>query len=295
VCPHPHPGVFILDIKNPANPTVVGEIGPPFAGVPGITTRELRVWPEKKLLMIMTFHCSSFLHACIPGATPFEIKFFDLKDPRNPPDPSAVPFNCFKNCPNAHSAVKVPGRPLIVMIDEVYGTFTDPSFGCPWGWERLIDISDPTHPSIIGEYKIAQNQQSFCGSPADDSLAEGFTSFSTHNPTVLRKLVIDDWHSGGVQVSDISDPIHPVSAGVFSPKPLASVAIEDPALGRGPTKVIMWSYPIIKDGLIYVIDIRNGLYILRYTGPHSDEVEETEFLEGNSSIGSNHEFEEEDR
>jgi len=37
--------------------------------------------------------------------------------------------------------------------------------------------------------------------------------------------------------------------------------------------------------VVYVIDIRNGLYILRYTGPHSDEVEETKFLEGNSNIG----------
>ena len=47
----------------------------------------------------------------------------------------------------------------------------------------------------------------------------------------------------------------------------------------------MWSYPIIKKGLIYVIDIRNGLYILRYTGPKAEEVEDIEFLEGNSNRG----------
>ena len=34
----------------------------------------------------------------------------------------------------------------------------------------------------------------------------------------------------------------------------------------------MWSFPVIKDGLIYAIDLRNGLYILRYHGPHEDEV-----------------------
>src|SRR2546430_6772291 len=54
-CPHPHPGILIADIADPANPTVVGEIGPPYAGQVGITTRELRVWPQKKLLMVMTF------------------------------------------------------------------------------------------------------------------------------------------------------------------------------------------------------------------------------------------------
>ena len=47
----------------------------------------------------------------------------------------------------------------------------------------------------------------------------------------------------------------------------------------------MWSYPIIKGGLIYVIDIRNGLYILRYSGPHADEINNVKFLEGNSDLG----------
>jgi hypothetical protein len=33
------------------------------------------------------------------------------------------------------------------------------------------------------------------------------------------------------------------------------------------------------------MDIRNGLYILRYTGPHADEVAGIQFLEGNSNLG----------
>jgi hypothetical protein len=48
----------------------------------------------------------------------------------------------------------------------------------------------------------------------------------------------------------------------------------------------MWSYPIIQDGLIYVVDIRNGLYILAYRGPFEDEVASSGFLEGNSNVGS---------
>jgi hypothetical protein len=34
------------------------------------------------------------------------------------------------------------------------------------------------------------------------------------------------------------------------------------------------------------VDIRNGLYILRYTGPHADEVNHIAFLEGNSNLGN---------
>ncbi len=47
----------------------------------------------------------------------------------------------------------------------------------------------------------------------------------------------------------------------------------------------MWSYPIIREGLIYVIDIRNGLLILRYIGPHATDVANIQFFEGNSNLG----------
>jgi hypothetical protein len=47
------------------------------------------------------------------------------------------------------------------------------------------------------------------------------------------------------------------------PEPLDFVHLEDPRLSSDPDtgmgeKVVMWSYPVIKDGLIYVVDLRNG-------------------------------------
>ena len=521
-CPHTNPGISILDIKDPTNPTVIGEIPAPLNALctltdlrdptgkttlgpceaKGVTSREVRVWPEQKLLVTINFRCSSVIHACVPALRkpanwpagkpfptadqqyPFDFKFFSLKDPahpqfishyvptsaaglqvkphemflwvdpnnedralmfistptitadptvpnlmvvdisqvpnggpavelaegnwnnqypgtsqanypfdpsspdfcgpydcnlfvhsmgvkpdgslttmaleaghflvldtsdiaannippgtvlslnnklltdptnrpvwlQNPLDPTAVP-NVFpngcgrldltgtiaKDCPNGHSAVQVPSRKLALTTDEIYGTFTLNEFGCRWGWMRLIDISDPTHPFITGEYMIAEDQLSFCGSALDTPVAEQFRSFSSHNPTVLPNLAIIDWHSGGVQAIDISDPTNPVQGGFFRPTPLPVVATEDPGLSQGPaatvsdllnppaselaspdfqSKVVMWSYPIINKGLIYVIDVRNGLYILKYTGPHANEVRETEFLEGNSNLGS---------
>ena len=72
----------------------MSEIGPPHASQPGITTRELRVWPKKKLLMVMTIRCSSVIHDCVapdpndprPADVqfPFDIKFFSLEDPVRP-------------------------------------------------------------------------------------------------------------------------------------------------------------------------------------------------------------------
>src|SRR3989442_1795933 len=92
-CTHTRPGILIVDIGDPANPTVVGEIpasvaAPNAAGQPvGVTARELRVWPEKQLLIVLTFRCSRVIHACPRGndATfPFDFKFFDLSDPVHP-------------------------------------------------------------------------------------------------------------------------------------------------------------------------------------------------------------------
>src|SRR6516162_2574971 len=89
-CPHPHPGILILNIQDPANPTVVGEIPAPLntSGQPvGITSRELRVWPSAKLLITMNFRCSSVIHACPrtnDTTSPFDIKFFSLNNPTNP-------------------------------------------------------------------------------------------------------------------------------------------------------------------------------------------------------------------
>jgi hypothetical protein len=184
-------------------------------------------------------------------------------------------------CAESHSAVPLPGRPFAITVDEVYGTFTVPSFGWPWGWVRTINVAQPRKPHIVGEYKIFQNTPAYTPAPGENE----FTSYSSHNPTVTRNVVLDDWHSGGLQAIDVSDPAVPAQAGWFSPTPLATVANEDPALSRGPNKVVMWSFPIVRNGLVYAIDIRNGLYVLDYDGPRAREVDGLGFLEGNSNLG----------
>ncbi|MDP9350133.1 MAG: hypothetical protein M3P51_01105, partial [Chloroflexota bacterium] len=111
------------------------------------------------------------------------------------------------------------------------------------------------------------------------------SSFSSHNPTLTKNLAFISWHSGGLQAVAIENPSLPRQVGRFYPSPLASVATEDPALSSGRDKVVMWSYPIISKGLIYVVDVRNGLYVLRYNGPFASEVARITFLEGNSNLG----------
>src|SRR3954453_24253145 len=207
------------------------------------------------------------------------------------PDPTVRLITPIKNRvhwgdPGAHSAIGLPGRPEWAMTtDEVYGQLGGllPAHGCPWGWVRFIDIKDATKPRVASEYKLPVNDPKTCADvPAD---RENVASFSSHNPTLTRPLAFVTWPSAGLQVIDTSDPEHPTGAAEYVPDPLPYVSQEDPALSSGRDKVVMWSFPIIQNGLVYAVDLRNGLYIFKYHGPFESEVTKTGFLDGNSNSG----------
>lgn len=190
--------------------------------------------------------------------------------------------------PGAHSAVKLFGRDWVYASDEVYGeALRALGHGCPWGWSRMIDISDPVAPTIEGEFKLPENEEDFC----ETDPPRPSSSYSPHNPTQTPNLVLTSWHSGGMQAIGVEDPTEPVQLAELRQEPLPYVLQEDPFLSAGQDKVVMWSYPIVQDGLIYVVDLRNGLYVLRYEGPFEEEVTETTFLEGNSNQGDALRFE----
>jgi hypothetical protein len=187
--------------------------------------------------------------------------------------------------PGAHSAVKLWDRNWAWVSDEVYGTATGPGHGCPWGWARMIRISDPQRPTVEADYRIPENHESTCAAWNPPR-----TSYSAHNPTLTPRIAFSTWHSGGFQAVSVQKPKRPEQLAEFFPEPLHEVMLEDPRLSSDPDtgrneKVVMWSYPIIKDGLIYVVDLRNGLYILDYEGSFEREVERIGFLEGNSNQG----------
>lgn len=402
---HPNPGVLVLDISRSRNPRVVGQLPPEPIGQ---TSRELRVWPQQKLLMVMLFRCSSAIHACPVGQPPvYSIKFYDLSnpyvpqlvstyvptrqphemflwvDPKRParallylstPSGSADParanlivtdisgwrqgvFNeVIRYNPNplftqqqrdtldvalhsmsvtrdgtrtylaylgggffvldtsdlanalaspqvrlltpipntprwpnqtVHSAIPLPGRPYALTTDELYGDLLDNAdndHGCPWGWSHVIDVADPANPRLVAEHRIESNRLEFCSTAegADDQRS----SHTAHNPTVFRNLAFISWHGSGLQAIDVRNPLAPAQAGWFTPRPLPAVSTEDPALTTSGNRVAVWSFPIVKNGLVYVSDIRNGLYVLQYRGPGSRTSSRTLFREGNSNLSA---------
>jgi hypothetical protein len=220
------------------------------------------------------------------GFAVVDVSDFAAGDPF--PQPRAITRNDARPTwtgPGAHSAVKLWGRDWAWVSDEVYGTITGPGHGCPWGWARLIKISDPQVPTVEAEYRLPENDPSTCA-----TWNPPHTSYSAHNPTLTPHIAFSTWHSGGFQAVSIRNPRRPYQLAEFIPRPLKTVLLEDPRLSSDPDtgrneKVVMWSYAVIKDGLIYVVDLRNGLYVLEYRGPYAKEVRRIRFLDGNSNQG----------
>jgi hypothetical protein len=212
----------------------------------------------------------------------------DFAAGRPAPQPRPITFNESRPTwrgPGAHSAAKLWGRDWVWVSDEVYGTATGSAHGCPWGWARMVDITDPTRPTVEAAYRIDENDPDIC-----DVFNPPRTSYSAHNPTLTPNIAFSTWHSGGMQAVGIEKPWRPYQLAEFFPRPLRSVLLEDPRLSSDPDtgrneKVVMWSYAIIKDGLIYVVDLRNGLYVLEYRGQFDDEVSSISYLDGNSNQG----------
>ncbi|HWC13603.1 MAG TPA: hypothetical protein VG929_03315 [Actinomycetota bacterium] len=393
-------GVLVVDISDPSAPEVVHEIGPPDQGNEGETSREMRVWPEQDLLIVMNLgsNCSYLIHACSPRAVDDHFDFYDISgknaakpklvatyvptnnphefflwdDPKRPgrallymstpggaekivvTDISKVRQEKFTELvkmsplyngsfvhslavnnagtrgyiahltggvgvidtsdlakakskpqirvltppnnaprwagPGPHTAMKVFGQDYMLITDEVYGAALRAlgGHGCPWGWTRFVDISNPVKPKVVSEYKLPQNEESVC--PAQDA-AHPTTSFAAHNPTITKNVAFITWHSGGLQAVDISNPRKPAKLAEFVADPVFPIFQEDPVLSSGGDKVVAWSYPIIKDGLVYFVDVRNGLYVMRYKGPYATEVSGVDFIEGNSNLGDALRFE----
>jgi LVIVD repeat len=169
---------------------------------------------------------------------------------------------------NVHSAVQVPGRDLLVVTDERYPP------ACPYGPARLVDVSNPAQPRAVSALAAPENDPTTCrSSPVG--------TYTSHNPTLTADLALISWYSSGLQVFDISDPANPQRLVEFRPQ-ASQPGQRDPQLGA--TLPLTWSYPIVRDGLIYVADIDEGLYVLRYGGPHQEQLDQLAFAEGNSNL-----------
>jgi hypothetical protein len=176
--------------------------------------------------------------------------------------------------PIAHSANKVPGRPYVLVAGERNGTDT-----CPWAQGKIIDISVEAFPQELSPWMVPENlaENCFLDGPGDPALMR---EFSTHQILPLENLFFQSWYSAGLRAWDIANPWLPMETGVFVPKPEFPDVVEP---FRDSPDVWTWSYPVLYNGDIYVMDENSGLFILRYTGQRAGEVPTSGLFEGNAT------------
>ncbi|MBI3538001.1 MAG: hypothetical protein HY070_10645, partial [Chloroflexi bacterium] len=176
----------------------------------------------------------------------------EIAESKSNPTLSAISHLPYANS-STHSAVSIPARRLVILTDENYA--------CPFGWLRVVDIADETKPKIVGEFSAQENSAMNC--------AVGI--FTSHNPLAFKNIILLTWYTGGLYALDVSDAAHPRALANYR------AGAEE-----------LWSYPIVRDGLIYAVSIEGGLYIFQYAGLFAEEIRAAKIAEGNSNANGGH-------
>jgi len=258
---HIRPDLQVVDLSDPAQPRQVTTWTAADEGASG-TLHSLSLSPTGQRAYLALWE-GGFLVA-------------DTSDlARNLPDPHVRlvrDASGFAPAPgvNVHSAVRLGDPRYALLTQEVYD--------CPFAGLLIADIADEARPHIVGRFDLPEND------PACDSLPQADAAFTSHNPLVVAALTGDlvfvTWYGGGLQALDVSDPTLPRRVGLFVPK--GEGAARESYVGTYPAQ--MWSYPILREGLIYVSDIQSGLYVLQYTGPGAEAVSQAPLAEGNVTV-----------
>ena len=191
--------------------------------------------------------------------------------------------------PGAHSAVKLWNQDWVYVSDEVYGIDHRQRPRLPMGLDahgrhRRRDAAGRAQRVPAGGEPAAllHELQPAAGvllRPQPDADAEHRVQH-----LALGRLPGDGHDQPDQRLRSWRSSSRRRSTMVGTEDPRLSGEVVDPG-ERVDQKVVMWSYPVIQDGLIYTVDLRNGLYILKYNGPYSHEVDSVGFLEGNSNQG----------
>jgi hypothetical protein len=243
------PTLVVIDLTDPAEPVEVARWTAADDGVPGIL-HSLSVSPDGARAYLAMWD-GGFVVAEVDLPRIEVARGFDGGF-----SPAAFA--------NTHSAVALQDPNFVLLASEV--------FSCPFNGLAIADVSDSAYPEIVSRFSLPENR---C-----ENLPGAGAVFTPHNPLVVGELAFVSWYAAGVQAVDLSDPSAPRRTGQFVPT--GEDAAPRSLLGSYPVQ--MFSYPILRNGLLYVADSQSGLYVLRYTGLRAGQLEDVTQAEGNVTI-----------
>lgn len=155
-----------------------------------------------------------------------------------------------------HNALPLPGRDLLVVVDETVLDHGEDGFKPIWVFDNQVKgkpISISTFPA-----------------PSDRDYHAVGGHFGPHNihenrPGTFESetLIFSTWQNAGVRVHDITDPFHPVEVGACVPP--APARMMDPRPNRAPV-LHSADVHVDRNGLVYATDFNAGLSVMEYLG-----------------------------
>lgn len=247
----------VMDISDPTNPQMIADWGagkdgglafgsPFFAGIPGLPPgSDCTPPPGTPELCRGESFPGVLLHdvwADGRGKTAYlsywdaGLILLDISDPSNPQmlGRGDEPPTFGNDEGNGHVAVPAQGGNLVLVGDEDFAPG-------PWGFLRVFDTSDPTHPFQVGAYATA------------GSLSSDPDPATMHNIIVKGSRAYLSWYFEGIRVVDFSQPSTPREIAAF---------VADPA---ETSPGLFWGVYVHQDKILGS-DLSGGLFILELNG-----------------------------
>jgi hypothetical protein len=163
---------------------------------------------------------------------------------------------------NAHTAqlAHIQDRTYIITMDETFNTV-----GCPWGWARIIDVTNERYPLQISTIRLDVQMRRHCDvSTRDNAMySSHYIGVDDVNDT---SMVFMTWYSSGLRVFDIRDPYDPVEIGSYIPGAKTDTEFVDTSMTRFGNNRVPYAYSFVRyrpeTGHIWFTDVYNGLVIV---------------------------------
>jgi hypothetical protein len=165
---------------------------------------------------------------------------------------------------NTHSAqlVTIAGRPYVLAMDETFTTAR-----CPWGWARIVDVSDEESPIQVSTFRLEANQRRHCDTTLQDNAMYSSHYLGVDDPDDA-KLAFFTWYSSGLRIVDISDPYAPKEVGYFIPGATTDTVFVDNRATRFGNTFVDYAYSFVRyhNGNIWFNSVYGGFWVVKYTG-----------------------------
>ena len=149
--------------------------------------------------------------------------------------------------------IAINGKPYLLVSDELQVGYTSGSRssncanGTPlFGFGRLVDISDETHPFTVSELKLQVDNPANCNILANDLafLNTGF-GYSAHYCTADNRqntqIVACSRHEAGIRVFDVRDPVHPKEVAYYKPPIHTGASLPGSGIDGIPSRTYDWN------------------------------------------------------